>query len=108
VVNGATWRVRRSASGTRCRSITAKDLETLQARMSSTIHQPARASAHRAYLACALPAIAAYFFSPSDAWLQTAWFVAIGLSGSVAIGVGLRRHRPDARRPGCGSPPFWR
>jgi diguanylate cyclase (GGDEF)-like protein len=67
--------------------------------MSSTIDQPTRASAHRAYLACALPAIAAYFFSPSGAWLQTAWFVAIGLSGSVAIGVGLRRHRPEHAAP---------
>jgi hypothetical protein len=54
---------------------------------------------HRTYLTCALLATAAYFFSPADTWLQTGWFVAIGLSASAAIVIGVRRHRPQSAAP---------
>jgi hypothetical protein len=64
-----------------------------------TIAATPRLSAHRAYLACALAAAAASFFAPPDTWVQTAWFVVLGLSGSGAIVVGLRRHRPDRAAP---------
>ena len=58
-----------------------------------------RTGAHRAYLVCALVTTAAFFFAPADTWLQTAWFVAIGLSGSIAIVAGVRRHRPQGAAP---------
>jgi diguanylate cyclase (GGDEF)-like protein len=54
---------------------------------------------HRTYLTCALLATAAYFFSPPDTWLQTGWFVAIGLCASAAIVVGVHRHRPQSAAP---------
>jgi diguanylate cyclase (GGDEF)-like protein len=48
----------------------------------------------KTYFAFVFVAIGTYFFSPDDTWLQTAWFVLIGLCSGGAILAGVRLHRP--------------
>ena len=53
-----------------------------------------RLAVWKAYLAAMGVLIGAYFFAPPDSWLQTAWFVAIGLVSAASLVVGVRVHRP--------------
>lgn len=48
----------------------------------------------KAYLCAALAATAAYFASPIETWVQTIWFVSIGLFAGGAIVFGVLRQRP--------------
>lgn len=55
-----------------------------------------RTAGWKLYLGVALAAIAGYFASTPGTWLQTIWFVSIGLLAGAAIVVGVHRQRPDA------------
>jgi diguanylate cyclase (GGDEF)-like protein len=50
--------------------------------------------AFKGYLTFALAAAAAYFASPTDTWLQTFWFVGLGVLAGLAIVAGVRLNRP--------------
>jgi diguanylate cyclase (GGDEF)-like protein len=67
--------------------------------MTSPPSSPRVSSVHRTYLAGVLVALGAFLLCPADSWLETGAFAAIGLSGAVAILVGIRHHAAGSAAP---------
>jgi diguanylate cyclase (GGDEF)-like protein len=53
--------------------------------------------AWRGYLAVSVAAVAGYFLTPADTWMQTIYAELVGLAATGAIVLGVVKHRPAAK-----------